>query len=342
MSISEAKAQNAILETIKKCNKSIARKDFIRDCVKSLKVPLTPYETPGGELNKVKCLLGKLLQQYIRTGIITESDTGLLQYSAEVEPKAANRKVEIENILCDLTAEAAYERDNLLDVAYAEYTKKHPKNKISNDEKNAIRGDIGNVLNNLAADGVIPSDNGKFGFKPVNRRETLKQEIAAISDEEFVTKTMEMLTVYFKKSGLAKVMSKITDGPDDDGVDGVITVPDKFLDNDEIIVQVKHRKNPEKNEPLKEIRGFAGVLAVQTNVYKGIYVTSAKYHPNVGNFLKNYTIKRLLLIDGEKWVDMAESCGYSISGKPAKNTSKKGGTYKKPVKRKTQTRQNKT
>ncbi len=90
-------------------------------------------------------------------------------------------------------------------------------------------------------------------------------------------------------------------------------MPDDFLDNDEIIVQVKHRKNSNKYEPLKEIHGFAGVLAVQTNVYKGIYVTSAKYHDNVGNFLNNYSIKRLLLIDIEKWVDMSESCGYSIS-----------------------------
>lgn len=323
MNISETKAQNTILETIKKCKKSIARKDFIRNCVQNLNVPLADYEIPGGELNKVKCLLGKLLQQYIRTGIITESDNGLLQYSVEIEPKAANRKIEIENILRLLTAEAIYERDSLLDVAYAEYTQKYQKKAVSNDEKNAIRGDIGNVLNNLVADGVIPYDNGKFGVKPVNHRESIKQEIATISDEEFLTKTMEMLAAYFKKNGLTKVTSKITDGPDDDGVDGLITLPDKFLEDDKIIVQVKHRKNPDKYEPLKEIRGFAGVLAVQTKVYKGIYVTSAKYHANVGNFLNNYSIKHLLLIDGEKWIDMAESCGYSVLGKHTKNTLKK-------------------
>ena len=329
MSISESKAQNTILETIKNCNKSIARKDFIRKCVISLKVPLEEYETPGGELNKVKCVLGKLLQQYIRTGIITESDTGILQYSAAVEAKAANRDIEIENILRSITTENVYERDKLLDAAYAEYRKKHPKKNVSLNEKNAIRGDIGRVLNSLASDGVIPRENDKFGFRPVSRRETMKQAISAISDEEFVTRTMEMLTAYFKKQGLAKVISKITDGPDDDGIDGVITLPDKFLGNDEIIIQVKHRKNHNKNEPLKEIRGFAGVLAVQTKVYKGIYITSAKYHPNVADFLQNYSIKRLLLIDGEKWLDMAESCGYSLTATPVKNTSKKPVTTNK-------------
>ena len=321
MNITANKAQNAILETIRNCNPPIARKDFIRNCVINLKVPLTSYETPGGELNKVKCLLGKLLQQYIHTGIITESDAGLLQYSAKLEPNAANRKIEIENILRSVTASAVYEKDNLLNVAYAEYSKKHSKEKISNDERNAIRDDLGSVLENLVADGVIPCDNGEFGFKPVNIREKLKRDIATISDEEFETKTIEMLTAYYRKNGLANVTSKITGGPDDDGIDGVITLPDDFLGNEEIIVQVKHRKNPNRFEPLKEIRGFAGVLAVQTNVYKGIYVTSAKYHDNVGNFLNNYSIKRLLLIDGEKWVDMAESCGYSISGKPIKSIS---------------------
>ena len=329
MNISETKARNTILETIKNCNKPIARKDFIRNCVISLNVPLEEYETPGGELNKVKCALGKLLQQYIRTGIITESDTGILQYSDAVETKAANRDIEIENILRSITTKNAYERDKLLDAAYAEYRNKHPKKNVNTDEKNAIRGDIGRVLNSLALDGVIPRENDKFGFKPVSRRETMKQAIAAISDEEFLTKTVEMLTAYFKKQGLAKVISKITDGPDDDGVDGVITLPDKFLDNDEIIIQVKHRKNHNKYEPLKEIRGFAGVLAVQTKVYKGIYVTSAKYHPNVGDFLQNYSIKRLLLIDGEKWLDMAECCGYSITEKPIKSTSKKTVTTNK-------------
>lgn len=322
MIISETKAQKIILEAIKKCDMPIARKDFIRNCVISLSIPLEEYETPGGALNKVKCVLGKVLQQYIRTGIITESETGILQYSAVVEAKVAKRDIEIENILRLITAKNVYERDKLLDAAYAEYIKKHPKKNVSKDEKNAIRGDIGRVLNSLASDGVIPRKNDKFGFESVSNRELMKQAIAAISDEEFVTKTVEMLTAYLKKQGLTKVVSKITDGPDDDGVDGVITLPDKFLDNDEIIIQVKHRKNHNKNEPLKEIRGFAGVLAVQTKIYKGIYVTSAKYHPNVDDFLQSYSIKRLLLIDGEKWLDMAESCGYSLTDKPIKSTTK--------------------
>ena len=313
MSISETKAKESILETIKECHTSIARKDFIRKCVEHLGISLTGKELPGGELNKVKRLLGMLLQQYIRTGIIIESDTGILQYSAEVESNAANRKIEIENILRSLTANDIYEKDNLLDAAYAKYTKKHQKKEVSNDQRNAIRGDIGNVLKNLIEDGVIPCNNEKLGFKPVSHREMIKQEIATMSDEEFETKTIEMLTAYLKKNGFAKASSVITGGPDDDGIDGIITLPDDFLENDEIIVQVKHRKNSNKYEPLKEIRGFAGVLAVQTNVYKGIYVTSAKYHDNVGNFLNNYSIKRLLLIDIEKWIDIAESCGYSIS-----------------------------
>ena len=323
MKITTTKAKNTILKTIRNCNQPIARKDFIRNCVESLGVSLTEEEIPGGELNKVKCLLGKLLQQYIRTGIITESDTEFLQYSEDVKPNAANRKIEIENILREITAEAIYEKEELLTVAYAEYTKKHPKKEISNDEINAIRGNIGNVLKKLVADGVIPYTDGKFGFKPVNYREMMKQEIAMMSDEEFAIKTMDMLIVYFKKKGFAKVTRNFTDGPDDDVVDGVITLPDKFLENDEIIVQVKHRKKSDKYEPLKEIRGFAGVLAAQTKVYKGIYVTSAKHHANVDKFLNKYSIKRLLLIDGEKWIDMAESCEYSISKKPAKNTSKK-------------------
>lgn len=329
MKITATNAQKAILEIIKNCDKPIARKDFICDCVKHLAVPLTEPELPGGELNKVKCLLGMLLQQYIRTGIITESDTGFLQYSAEVELDAANRKIEIENILRFLTANTIYKRDNLLNEAYAEYIKKHPKKKISNDEKNAIRGDIGNVLKNLVADGVIPCAEEKFGFNPVNIREKLKQDIATMSDEEFETKTIEMLTAYLKKNGFVKATSIITGGPDDDGIDGVITLPDEFLENDKIIVQVKHRKNSDKYEPLKEIRGFAGVLATQTKVYKGIYVTSAKYSEKVDNFLNDYSIKRLLLIDGEKWVDMAESCGYSISEKPIKNITKKTATTNK-------------
>ncbi|MDE5581083.1 MAG: hypothetical protein K2I95_06650 [Treponemataceae bacterium] len=199
MRISESKAKEAILETIKECNTSIARKDFIRKCVKHLGIPLTGEELPGSELNKLKCLLGRLLQQYIRTEIITESDTGSLQYSAEVESNAANRKIEIENILRFVTAKNTYEKDKLLNTVFAEYTKKHQKKKINNDEKNAIRGDIGNVLKNLIEDGVIPCNNEKLGFKPVNRHEMIKQEIATMSDEEFETKTIEMLTAYLKK-----------------------------------------------------------------------------------------------------------------------------------------------
>ncbi|MDE6411328.1 MAG: restriction endonuclease [Clostridia bacterium] len=311
MKITATKAQNTILEIIENCNQPIARKDFIRNCVEHLGVPLTGEELPGGELNKVKCLLGMLLQQYIRTGIITESDTGFLQYSIGVELDAANRKIEIENILRSLTANTIYEKDNLLDIAYAEYTKKYPQMNVSNDKRNAIRGDIGNMLKSLVADGVIPCDDGKFGFKFVNHREMIKQEIATMSDEEFETKTIEMLTAYFKKNGFTKVTSIITGGTDDDdGVDGIITLPDEFLKDDKIIVQVKHRKNHDKCEPIKEIRGFAGVLAVKAEVYKGIYVTTAKYSKKANEFLKSYSIKRLLLIDGENWVDMAESCGF--------------------------------
>ncbi|MDE7454729.1 MAG: hypothetical protein K2M64_02750 [Clostridia bacterium] len=183
MSISESKAQNTILETIKNCNKPIARKDFIHKCIISLDVPLEEYEIPGGKLNKAKCVLGKLLQQYIRTGIITESDAGILQYSASIEVKKANRDIEIENILRSITAKNIYEKDKLLDVAYAEYRKKHPKKIVSADEKNAIRGDIGRVLKNLTSAEVITCENDKFGLKPVNSREKMKQDIATISDE---------------------------------------------------------------------------------------------------------------------------------------------------------------
>lgn len=315
-------AQNVILQTIEKCNQPIARKAFIRNCVESLEVPLADNETPGGELNQVKCLLGMLLQQYIRTGIIKESDAGLLQYSADVKPKEANRNVEIENILRDITKDAVYEREKLLDVAYDEYTEQHPNTEVDDDERNAIRGDIGNVLKRLVEDCVIPGEDGKFGVKPANHREMMKQEIAAMSAEEFEAQTMKMLTAYLKKNRCAKVTSKITDGPDDDGVDGVITLPDKFLKNDKIIVQVKHREKADRCEPLKEVRGFAGVLAAQANVYKGIYVTSAKYHCNVNKFINSYSLKQLLLIDGEKWVDMAESCGYLIYGMSGKKARK--------------------
>lgn len=312
MRVAPAKAKETILETIENCDQPIARKDFIRTCVENLGVPLTDEERPGGDLNKIKCFLGKLLQQYIRTGIITESYTGFLQYSVDVELSAADRKIEIENILCSMTAQAVYERDDLLDATYAEYVAKYLPGTVSNDKRNAIRGDIGNVLNKLVVDGVIPCDDGKYGFKAIGAREMMKQEIAAMSDEEFETKTIEMLTAYYKKNGFANAASVITGGPDDDGVDGIITLPDEFLEDDQIIVQVKHRQSPDKCEPIKEIRGFAGVLAVQTKIYKGIYVTTGKYSEKADSFLNDYTIKRLILIDGEQWLDMAESCGFKL------------------------------
>ncbi|MDE7306113.1 MAG: restriction endonuclease [Clostridia bacterium] len=313
-----------ILKNIKDIQKGILKTKLVDDFIKSknLSKEQLSDRKPGGIINKLSCDFYTALQRLVNAGCISVNEVGLIKFIKDEDPDGIDRAIEIEEILRTITAENKFSKELLLDTVSNKYFENHPKIPCENNSKNAVKGDAGNILKKLVDDKVIIKDGETYGNdRPaVPDRDKNKADIAAMKSNTylFVSHTVNMLSKFMQQCcQYDEVQSEIIDRtPKDDGVDGLLTYRDKFGRVVKVIIQVKHRDNSvkqNKREQVGEVRGFAGVLACKQDALQGIFVTNIAYSDHAKKFAEEYKLKYLLLIDGEKWLDLAEQCKYVIS-----------------------------
>lgn len=135
-----------------------------------------------------------------------------------------------------------------------------------------------------------------------------------LSDEEFVNRSVEMLECWYRKRfSTLTVKGENIDGSEDGGIDGKIVVSDMLWGGETVVLQMKHVNSPKKKTiPLREIQEFCGVLSAEKNAGKGIFLTNVKYTTRTVQFVQKYTHKPIVLVDGQKWLELAQSCGYNL------------------------------
>lgn len=244
------------------------------------------------------------------------------------EVRESNRIIftDVEKITLALTGENSYTKNELLDKIAENYFYCHPQSEKTQDSKNAVKGYAGKFIQS----DFIPKSGDKYG-KGQSLREQNRKYLSdmLLSPKKFEIHSINLLEDYYNKFVYRKDCKGCRCGGNaDGGIDGYLTVTDNELGcADKIYIQVKQKKhangdakNARKNayqRTIRQIRDFGGVLATKADALKGIFVTNINFTPDTPQFINEYNNLRnlLILIDGEKWLDLADKCGYSIANR---------------------------
>lgn len=308
-----AQAKSLVVECIKS---PIERKELIEKCVKRLRFPeeVVRDKRPDGILNKSKCIIGNAVSALIRSGVVVQQD-GLVSYkdggkSQKERVETVKRDTTIERILFAAIAEKAMTKKELLNEVAAKYDASSPEEKPS-----VVKADAGRLLSVAEkSKKIVKDENGRYSLykKP---QESVKDRNARLfnelGDEELVDKTVLMLEKWYAKiDGYTDVDSKNIDGSDDGGIDGIIKGRNRMGSAEKIVVQVKKINRDGRYVPLCEVREFYGVFAATPDATQALFVTNSRYHKGSRDFVNK--LRHFVLIDGEKWLKLADECGFEL------------------------------
>lgn len=304
---------NTILKFI---GSGISRKDLIRECTKS---ELSPSELkrkqPGGPYAKCTGKYGYAINSLIETGVIAQDSEKFITLLKQREEaiEVVRRDDKIRTIIQSLIKNKSYSKKDLLLKVVEEFFK---QNRDTEATKQSVKSDAGRIYSDLVKSGEISADDDAVELiKPNNGAPQIitKDTLYGMSDEDFVNRSIELLIKYCESCGLSDIEGANIDGSDDGGIDGVITANDALGYKENIIMQVKHVNVKNKNHiKICEIMEFCGVLAAKDGATRGIFITNVSFNENTKKFAKSFKTKYFVLIDGDKWVQLAEKLNYRI------------------------------
>ncbi len=286
------------------------RKVLIENCLKKTKLAEEDYKdkSPNSLLTKTKAILGSVITDYINVGILSLDDKeniilNLQKDTTQDNKTSIDREVILEEIIFRLLKEKSYSRSKLLDAVLEESN--------LDCDKNAVRGDTGRLLDNAVKNKMIIVKSGNYCLA-----KTEEELFDSLGDEELVNQSLLMLAQHYKKYGYIIKNNQNTDGANDGGVDGFIETEDKMGYKEKIIIQVKNKKNKNKSCELRDVRGFFGVLSADPTASKGLFIIKTSFSAAIKTFVKgtiNKNNKYYVLIDKNKWLQLAKDCNFCIS-----------------------------
>ncbi|MBD5131148.1 MAG: restriction endonuclease [Clostridiales bacterium] len=299
---------------VKFASKPVLRKELVEKCIADYAASggLTNEEladkTSGAPLNIVKCRLGDAIEQLLQNNTLEQNSDKKLSCRDPEADIDIDRDEIIENCIFEILNETEVAKKSMLGMII-ERTRA-----ALNVTTDVIKSDAGRILSGLVKNNQIVISNNKYAKvkPPETPDEKNRRLLDEISDEALVDHSVAMLKQWYEKIGFTEVVGLNTDGPNDGGIDGRLTAVDPLGFKETVILQVKNYHNPKKQVPECEVREFCGVLTAESEATKGLFVTSRKYHNNSVKFAKKYKQKYLVLIDGEKWLELAKQCEYVI------------------------------
>lgn len=296
--------------------KYVPRKLLIDRCIDSLHLSKKELadKSPGGVFNTCKCRFGNALDLLISSEYLSQDENKVLQKIKEEKPEVVVENVKrdnrIEKTILSALSQKSYKRPQLLSEVSNVLVRKEQGLSLQ-----VARCDTGRIISELKKAGKIEEKNGTLSLYSPKKQETtvdVKKLFDALSDEELVDHSVALLQKWFSFNGFKNVVAQNTDGPNDNGIDGIINYTDLFGNTDTAIMQVKHLAKKDKYVPLCEVREFVGVLAAHPTALKGVFVTNAKYHKDTVKFVNSYKSKYFVLLDGNALCKIAKTCGYNF------------------------------
>lgn len=107
--------------------------------------------------------------------------------------------------------------------------------------------------------------------------------------------------------GDSVVKNELTAGPEDDGIDGILTIKDAFGFEEKVYFQSKTKLSERKNVSIKVARELLGVMTAD-KVTKGIIITNSNFLKNTKTFAAK--AQHLALIDANRLFELM--CKYSV------------------------------
>lgn len=309
------KAKEQIILNFEK--KYILRKLLIDKCMAGLHLTKSEVadKSPGGVYNASKCRFGNAIDLMIASGYLEQDENKILSKKKEEKQEVTVEDVKRDNLIENTIMTALQKKPYTKKELFALCRKKMLES--GNVNVQIAGADTGRVLSELKRAGKIEEKNGAISLFTPKKQEAAafdyKKAFEKLSDEELVDHSVGLLEKWLKKSGYKDVVAQNTDGPNDNGIDGVITCKDSLGYNETTILQVKHIAKKEKYIPLCEVREFLGVFAAHPVATKAIFITNAKYHKDTIKFVNSYKTKYFLLLDGNAMIRLAKGCDYKFS-----------------------------
>lgn len=319
INIDNAAIKKWILESIKTTPKP--RKTVISDCIK--KMNLTPEEmkdtSSNSYLTLCKSHIGQVLSQLLYEQDLTIDADKKIQLNKKI--KEIYKKDEIEErILNFLTENKTLTRKNIFSKLEELFNQKNDAE--SSMEIHRIAGE---VLAKLLRSEIIIKTLGNYSLNvhtnyPNTEIGNCLKDASEAEDifpyfikalnikggEFFEAYCVKLMEDYFSKFYSIR-SSKLTGGPNDNGIDGVIEIEDDLGYREKVLIQCKVRTS--SLITLKEVREFYGAVCSEKGT-RGLFITNTNFHNEANKFFaKN---NNLVAVDKTKLFDLAKICQCGI------------------------------
>ncbi len=316
--------KKCILESIKTTPKP--RKTVISDCVK--KMNLSPEEmkdtSSNSYLTLCKSHIGQVLSQLLYDKDLTIDADKKIQLNKKIKEIYKKDEME-ERVLAFLTENKTLTRKNIFSKLEEIF---NPKSSAeSNVEIHRIAGE---VLAKLLKSEIIIKTLGNYSLNshtnyPNTEIGNCLKDASEADDifpyfikalnikggEFFEAYSVKLLENYFEKFYTIK-SSKLTGGPNDNGIDGIIEIEDDLGYREKILIQCKIRNSAQVT--LKEVREFYGAVCSEKGT-RGLFITNTNFHNEANKFFSKNS--NLVAVDKTKLFDLAKLCQCGVALKAA-------------------------
>lgn len=301
----------------------LRRKGLIERCIAGLGFSgeqLSSREA-GSTVVRAKSRIGMVLSACMKSGYITESETGVLTL-VETGKRFISREKARDYVISQLERYGKLSRRTIYQNASRDFgTDRTQDRKNDND----LRSVIGKVITRLEEEGHIIKLGSMYCLAvdrsyPNTEMGSCLREAAHGGDikrcflraihirggEWFESYSVELLTSYYETSGKKVVEAAVTGGSDDGGIDGIIRTEDWLGYRETVLMQMKNRNAVMTS---KDVREFYGAVCAE-NGSRGVFITISSFHSAAQRLIDK--VDNLTGIDGDKLFEIAARCGKGL------------------------------
>lgn len=307
-----------VLDIVSK--KTLDRSALILECIANFKLTKEELKNTSSDsvFTKAKSRIGSVLAKLINDGDFILDDK-----KVKLNKKVQDiiKEEEISQIIVEILSKQGNKtKKEILDLI----VNKAKASKLNLDLKD-LRSLSGISLAGLTKTGAVLLNNSLYSLSeekefPSNEIGKCLKDAQKSKDifpyfiEAFNIKGGEFFEEYTTKligKYLAKYStinsSKVTGGPTDDGIDGIISYTDALGFKEIAFIQAKVRNKGAIT--LKEVREFFGSLCADKGT-RGIFITNAGYHSEAIKFIAKQD--NLVGIDGKQLFELAKSVQHGV------------------------------
>ena len=320
--MTDSQITDLLLEQIQTAN-VIRRKELIEKCISTLDFTQEQlHETAiTAPVIRAKSRIGMVLSACLKSGYITESESGILHYVGRGTQKITREEAR-DYVIALLEQSGPLTKTQIYLRAEHDFgTDQTPDRKDDND----LRSVLGKVILRLQEEGHILK--GRSGFRLTSNRRYPNTEMGSClrraanggdlkdcfleaihirGGEWFEIYCVSLLNSYYHDVGKTVLSASVTGGSDDGGIDGIIKTEDWLGYRETIFMQMKNRRSVMTPKDLREFYG--AVCALKGT--RGVFITVSSFHIEAWKFIN--MVDNLTGIDGNKLFEIAKQCQKGI------------------------------